>query len=110
MQPIVNVYRDRLFSVAWIFVIFVSVVDGYWVWHTRDVIYEYERNPFGKLLLEWNYGHVGLFLLVKCLGTTLACAILLLIYRHYPRAGVSIAVGMALFQLCLLMFLHFSEN
>jgi hypothetical protein len=104
-------YSSKIaFATAWLFVMFVSVIDGYWVWHTRDVIDEYEQNPVGQALLAANAGHVGLFLTVKALGTLFTCSCLLIIYRKNPQLGLVIAVVLAMFQFGLLLFLNYSNN
>jgi hypothetical protein len=97
--------RNALFVVLWLFIILVSVVDGYLVLEHRSHLVE--LNPQGRLLIQLNEGKVWYLLGAKFLGTVTACAVLLVIYRNAPRAGIAIAVVIALLQFCLLMFLLF---
>ncbi len=56
---------DCAFATAWMFILLVSVIDGYLVWYCRDVIEHFERNPAGQALMSLSGGNVGLFLFVK---------------------------------------------
>jgi len=99
---------NGLFAFAWIFIMIVSVVDGYLVLHCRDVIVDFERNPAGLALLAITGGQVWLFLSLKFLGTSLACMWLLIIYGKNPKLGVAIALSIASFQFGLLIFLRYA--
>ena len=96
------------FALAWWFVIFVSVVDAYLLYFCRDVIRDHELNPAGNVLLAIGGGRVWLFLLLKILGTILACMWLMVIYRRNPRLGLTIAMVIACFKLGLLVFLSYA--
>ena len=98
--------KNLLFALCWFFVIFVSVLDGYLLMHTREVIGDLERNPLGLALLSINGGQVWLFLSLKLVGTILACMWLLVIHRKNSRLGLVIAISLALFQFGLLIFLR----
>ena len=52
---------DYVFATAWMFVLLVSVIDGYLVWYCREVIEHYELNPAGQALLSLSSGHVAPF-------------------------------------------------
>lgn len=93
------------FTLAWSFVIFVSVVDGYLLLRHRDVIVDYEENPVGSLLLALGGGQVWLFLVLKLLGTILACMWLRMLYRMNPQVGLLIVMALAIFQFGLLVYL-----
>lgn len=97
-----------LFVLAWWFIIFASVVDAYLLSYCRDVIGDYERNPAGNMLLAIGGGRVWLFLLLKFVGTILACMWLMVIYRRNPRLGFTIAMVIASFQLGLLIYLGYA--
>ena len=99
---------NRLFFALWLFIIFVSVVDGYLVVEHRRLIMENELNPIGRLLLHLSGGHVWLLLTAKFLGTVSACGALLVIHRRFHRTGTAIAAALAAFQFCLLLFLTLS--
>ena len=72
-----NWAKDRSFATMWLLVIGVSVYDGFWVLANRHWINTLERNPVGRLLLDWNGGDVWLLLVVKALGTCCAASVLL---------------------------------
>lgn len=97
-----------VFALSWSFVIFVSVLDGYLLMHTREVIGDTERNPVGLALLAINGGQVWLFLSLKLIGTILASMWLLVIHRKNPRRRLMIAISLACFQLGLLIFLGYA--
>jgi|SRR5882724_13207733 len=104
-------YADRnsvTFILLWAFVICVSVLDGYLVFRHRDDILMFELNPVGHKLIEWNDGQVSYLLFAKFTGTVAVGAVLLLIYKANSRIGVLISLGLAAFQLALLMFLLFN--
>ncbi|MGE3778054.1 MAG: hypothetical protein AB7F89_12775 [Pirellulaceae bacterium] len=94
------------FHLAWLFIVLVSVVDGYLVWMYRDVIGWTERNPVGVALLSMADGHVWLLLSVKLAGTVLAASWLMVLYHRHPQRGWLIVFGVFLFQLGLLLYLN----
>jgi len=96
----------RLFFALWLFVIFVSVVDGYLVLRNRHFLEE--MNPFGRLLIHLNDGQVWYLLAAKFAGTVVACGLLLLVYWKKRPLGIIIAAGLAVLQMCLLLFLLFT--
>jgi hypothetical protein len=91
-----------LFLASWLFIIVVSVVDGYLVLEYRTQLVE--LNPQGRVLIELNSGQVWYLLTAKFLGTVTACAILLIIHRNHARAGTTIAAVIAALQFGLLLF------
>lgn len=97
--------RERLFVVIWLFIIFVSVLDGYLVWMYRDSIVTFERNPVGVALLAISNGGIAPLLTVKLLGTVFAGSWLHFIFQSNPSRGLAIAIPLAGFQLVLLLFL-----
>lgn len=97
-----------LFFGAWLFVILVSVVDGYLALRHRHYLRALELNPFGRVLIESNGGAVWYLLAAKFVGTVVACAIVLLIWRFSARLGLIVALSLAALQLCLLLFLLFA--
>ena len=94
-----------LFATLWLFLIFVSVFDGYLVVRFRHELHKTELNPVGRLLIQLNGGQVWLMLAAKFLGTVATATIVLLIYGRRPRLGVTIAGVIATLQLALLLFL-----
>ncbi|MGE0759609.1 MAG: hypothetical protein AB7F89_18910 [Pirellulaceae bacterium] len=95
--------RSWLFRLLWLFIIGVSVIDGYLVVQHRNHLVE--LNPQGRVLIALNGGQVWLLVAAKFLGTVLACTVLLLIHQRNGRLGTGIALVLAGLQLCLLLFL-----
>ena len=93
------------FFALWVFIIFVSVFDGYLVFRFRNLIHSTELNPFGLWLITANGGQVWAMLGIKFAGTILACSLLLLVYWKNARLGTAIATALAVLQLSLLLFL-----
>jgi len=94
-----------LFMATWVFIVFVSVLDGYLVYRHRQQMLHVELNPIGRALLQWNGGQIWYLLIAKLIGTVAACAILLVIQRVNMRFGLAIVIGVAALQLSLLIFL-----
>jgi hypothetical protein len=99
---------DRVFGVLWLAIIAISVHDGYLVLVHRPWMTLVEKNPVGRLLLHWNGGDVWLLVSAKAVGTVCAAAALLVIYWTRRRMGWIACLAIAILQLMLLMFLHFS--
>lgn len=93
------------FVTLWLFIIFVSAIDGYLVFRYRYLIHSTELNPVGQLLLSASGGQIWMLLGVKLAGTIAACAALLLVYWRHARRGTLIAAAVAAIQLLLLAFL-----
>ena len=97
-----------IFVALWLFLIFVSVFDGYLVVRFRHELHKTELNPLGRLLINLNGGQVWLLLVAKFLGTVAVATIVLLIYGSRPHLGMTIAGVLATLQLGLLLFLLLS--
>ena len=98
-------WRIALFVSLWLFVIFVSVFDGYFVLRFREGLHARELNPLGRVLIALNGGQVWLLLAAKFAGTVAAATLALLIYGRWPRLGITVASALAGLQLCLFLFL-----
>jgi hypothetical protein len=93
----------------WLFVMLVSVFDGFLSLRYRHSLPNLELNPIGQTLLAANDGRVWYLLLAKFVGTVLACAILLLIHHIRPHLGLLICLILAALQFCLLLFLLWGD-
>jgi hypothetical protein len=96
---------SAFFIALWLFVIFVSVFDGYLALRYRHELHKTELNPYGRWLIQLNGGQVWLLLAAKFAGTVAAATIVLLIYGRWPRIGLIVTAIVACLQLCLLVFL-----
>jgi hypothetical protein len=90
----------------WLFIIGVSVHDGFLVLANRNAMAEAELNPIGRWLLHCNGGDIWLLLAVKAIGTLAASSLLLWLYRLRPRLGWEACAMVCLLQLLLLIFLY----
>jgi hypothetical protein len=93
------------FAVLWLFVILVSVFDGYLSFRHRAVLEGMELNPVGRTLIHWNEGSVNYLLLAKFVGTIAAAASVLLLWQARPSWGLTVISVLAALQLALLVFL-----
>jgi hypothetical protein len=94
-----------LFVALWLFVIFVSVLDGYLAIRFRYELHDTELNPIGRWLIHLNGKQVWLLVAAKFAGTVAVAAALLVFYSRWPRFGFTIAALVAAFQLWLLWYL-----
>ncbi len=83
----------------------ISVHDAALIVLNDDVIMEAERNPVGRWLLELAGGHVFPFVIVKLIGTTTVCALILAMLRYWPRRALTVSSAIAFFQVGLLTYL-----
>ena len=97
-----------LFGLLWLFVIFVSVFDGYLVVRHREELHKTELNPLGRMLIQLNGGQVWILLAAKFAGTIAAATAVLMIFGRWPQLGLTVAGIIAGFQLWLLLFLLFA--
>lgn len=99
--------RDHApFLLVWLFIISVSVHDGFWVLANRVAMLDNERNPVGRWLLAQNGGDIWFLLTVKALGTLAAAALLLILFWRLPLLGWIAASVVAGLQLLLLLWLY----
>jgi hypothetical protein len=84
----------------------ISAYDGYLVVRTGDMIGDFEQNPVGLALINYNAGDPTLFLHAKAAGTLLVLIALVVLNRHSQRLARPVAIAVALFQSGLLLFLE----
>lgn len=106
MRPIP--WRHALFAALWLFMVFVSVVDGLLIIVYREDIVVLERNPVGCKILEWSGGNIVPFVLAKLACTLLVATLVLLLHWRLPRWGLPVVSALACFQFGLLLFLFFA--
>jgi hypothetical protein len=99
--------NEALFAACCLFVMAVSVHDAMLVILNDVVICDVEHNPIGRWLIELQDGEVWLFVLVKLVGTSVACAALVTLYRVRADLALAVSKGVALFQAVLLCYLTF---
>ena len=94
------------FFVMWLFVIAVSVNDGYWLLANRSVMHDVEQNPVAQWLIHTSGGDIWLLLALKAAGTICVASFLLLLHPLRPRHAWTICATIAAFQLALLAYLY----
>jgi hypothetical protein len=99
------VLRTRSFMAVWLFIIAVSVYDGFCVIAARSTIQSVERNPIGRWLIKANSGDIWLLLAAKTIGTVIAASLLLWLHSIRPHIGWIVCVSVAGIQLLLLCWL-----
>lgn len=100
--PLRGLFR---FAVLCSFIGAVSVHDAYLVLHNRQTILEHEKNPIGRWMIELGGGEVTLFVSVKLTTTAAVCSLLIWMYRRRPQQTECVTMGVAAFQLGLLLYL-----
>jgi hypothetical protein len=105
MKQLCKKVQAALFIALWLFIILVSVIDGYLTFRHRGVMHITELNPLGQELISWNAGQVWYMLIAKFFGTVITGSALLIIRTQYQRMSTVIVSAIAFLQLCLLMFL-----
>lgn len=83
----------------------VSIHDAMLIVVHHESILADERNPVGRWLLEIQGGDIWLFVLVKLLGTSAACALLIRLFEVRPQMALIAAGAVTCFQLGLLGYL-----
>jgi hypothetical protein len=102
---IVASWRAHSFTAMWLFIIAVSVYDGFCVVASRATIGTAEHNPIGRWLVRANSGDIWLLLAAKASGTVVAATALLWLHSIRPHLGWIVCINVALFQLMLLGWL-----
>lgn len=96
---------NSLFAALVAFIGGVSAYDGYLVIRTGPSICQYEKNPIGLYLIEYNHGDPSIFLRLKAAGTILALSALCVLRRRSRRLASRVVVVLVLFQGALLFWL-----
>mgnify|MGYP006277864465 CR=1 FL=1 len=100
--------RDVLYALMCASIVGISVYDALLVFLYRSIILDFEKNPVGRLLIEFNQGDVLSFLLAKGGGTLLVLATLVHLYRRYERLAYPVTSSVTAFQVGLVGYLNFS--
>lgn len=98
---------DLVFAVCCLLVVAISVHDAMLVVLPRNVIHEFEQNPFGLWLIELQGGDVSLFVWIKFMGTSVVCTALIMLYQTRRRLAILVSSGLAMCQITLLWYLSF---
>ena len=112
-QPSLLAPRDtwscKAFSLCLLFIVCVSIYDTYLVTIYRDSILIDERNPICLFLIQQDTSKLTWFLAGKLLGNLAVVGTLLGLFYFGFRRALTVAKGVACFQLLLLIYLLFSD-
>ena len=104
--PRIGRSASLILTLACLFVVAaVSVHDAMLLLLTDQVIAEVELNPMGRWLIKWDEGEVLLFVILKLIGTTTACALVVALFQRRPEIAFAVAASLAGFQVVLLSYL-----
>jgi hypothetical protein len=87
----------------------VAAYDVYLSIKMRDVLHIVEENPLGRWLIALDGGDVALFMTIKMAGILVVLVSLQTLFRHHRRAGMTVVVALASFQIWLFGYLTFSD-
>lgn len=108
--PVCNDCSRKLFAFCVLFIVCVSIYDTYLVLAYPNGILVGERNPICLYLIRQDASQFSWFIAGKVLGNVMVVSTLLGLYFSGFRHALTVAKGVALFQLSLLIFLHFSDR
>ena len=88
----------------WLTISLISLYDGWLTVKYRSQLPTCEENPVARLILRHDNWEVKNFLIIKALGTVTVIATLIGLCFYRRDFGLTVAAGVALFQLALLFF------
>jgi hypothetical protein len=105
-----DTFRSRTGTLALtfavLFVAAVSIYDGYLVIRTGDLIVEFEKNPVGLFLIQYNHSDPSLFLRLKAAGTVVVLSAVVGLHRQSPRIAIPVCGALVVFQAGLMFCLQ----
>jgi len=101
---------QNIFMYCILFIGCVSIYDSYLVVQFREAILHDERNPICEMLIRKDPNSLSWFLAGKFLGNVGVIGILILLRKLRYQRTITVAKGVAFFQLCLLTYLTFSDH
>ena len=99
-----------VFSFCVLFIVCVSIYDTYLVTLYQDSILIDERNPICLFLIKQDTSQLTWFITGKLIGNLVVVGTLLSLFLSGFRRALTVAKGVACFQLLLLIYLHFSDS
>ena len=102
-------WSRKLFAFCLLFIVSVSIYDTYLVTLYRDSILLDERNPVCLYLIQQDTSQLTWFILGKLAGNLVVVGTLLGLFLSGFRNALTVAKGVAFFQLLLLIYLQFSD-
>ena len=94
-----------LFALQWFLIAAISSLDLYLAIKLQSVLYEYEKNPIGLMLMDLDEGGVALFMGLKRLGTCSVLGILFVLWTYNKKRALAVIAGVSAFQIGLLYYL-----
>ena len=99
----------RIFLGCLLLIVSISIYDSYLVAIFPKTILEDERNPICKILIQQDPDKLSWFLAGKFIGNAVVVGTLTLLYWFGYKRVMTVAKGVALFQLGLMTYLTFSD-
>jgi hypothetical protein len=100
--------RQGWFPMMWLFVAAVSAIDTYFTFRFRHEIWDLERNPMGRYLLEVDNGDVNVFIRTKVAGTIVVLSVLAALHLYRRCWSFPITASITAFQFALVVYLGLS--
>ncbi len=97
--------RRLLFPGLWLFIAAVAAFDTYLTVKYQDSLLDLEQNPLARALLRLDGWEPSLLIGSKFLGSLIVLGILTVLHVRNRRLGLTVAGGLAAFQLGLLWYL-----
>ena len=98
------------YSIMWLTIGIISAIDVYWSVVNQNILWEEEKNPIGRYLIEADNGSIALFMAVKFAGTVMALGALVTLYHWKPKYAWPIIITLTIIQFCLLSYLSCNQD
>jgi len=85
----------------------VSVYDIYWSFRVQEELFQIEKNPIGKWLIEIDNGSIALFMTLKTVGTLVILSAIPLLYFFRKWWGMFAAIVLAIIQFLVFLYLTY---
>lgn len=95
-----------LYRFMWSLITLISAYDAWLVYRYQNVIVDFEKNPLGLWLIQFQNGEVEIFLLAKALGTSVVIAVLMWLHRNSARVAAPVTSSVTAFQVGLFGYLQ----
>ena len=101
-----DAWSKKVLSFCIVFIVCVSIYDTYLILIYPDGILSGELNPMCRFLIRQDQSYFSWFIGGKLIGNIMVVGVLLGLYYFRFRHVLTVAKGVAFFQLSLLAFLH----
>lgn len=99
-----------IFAINWLIIGIISAIDCYWSIRLQECLYEHEKNPLGRWLIELDGGSIALFMMCKIIGTTVALGVLFFLFLYKRTWAHIICFSICILQVMLLVYLYYGHT